>query len=206
MENPRDQFWDKERFISEKAPYNGQLVAVSFFVSLGSFLGLWFLHFKLLAPFSIFIGFSVFFIFRKIYFNQWKDELLNRRRISEQLFDKLASETKVEDSFYWKRIVFMIVLFAAVFSWALHIKSVEDDLMKNGRYVLGKIYKIEYGEDDCASVEFWVNGTKYTTGISLYYYRHYKRHKQSEIKIGDELVVRYSSKNPENNEVIGDYP
>ncbi|MFT2011463.1 hypothetical protein ACMA1I_22510 [Pontibacter sp. 13R65] len=145
-------------------------------------------------------------------YRKWRQEMLATGHVTAERFDELARKYKISSRQLYsaKGLLSVGAVTFVLSTFSFYLRSQEIELKLYGKETVGTVEEIRLtlsGKHSNALIGFDVKGEKYTTtlrinGSSLGVDATYRIKGNPLVKLGDTLLVIYSTVDPENNRVI----
>ena len=145
-------------------------------------------------------------------YRKWRREMLATGHVTAERFDELARKYKLSSRQLYsiKGLLSVGVVTLVLSILSLYLKSQEMELKLYGKETVGTVEEIRLtlsGKHSNVLIGFDVAGERYTTtlqinGSSLGVDATYRIKGNPPVKLGDTILVIYSTVDPENNKVI----
>jgi hypothetical protein len=145
-------------------------------------------------------------------YRKWRRELLDTGHVTAERFDELAREYKISSRQLYsaKGLLSLGAIILVLSALSFYLRSQEVELKLYGKETVGTVEEIRLtlsGKHSYAFISFNVEGERHTTtlkinGSSLGVDATYRVKGHPPVRLGDNITVKYSSINPDNNEII----
>jgi len=148
-------------------------------------------------------------------FKRWSNKIARKENLSPNLIKEIARKNKIEQNQIFqsrKEKILSSIYFTVFLGITMWFFNENVQLKKYGVESTAKVYQINRNlKNSHALLEYKVDGKSYVTSIKIQIGndssdRIYYGKRNIKVKVGQKFKIIYSTKNPEINQIISEYP